>query len=113
MSRRKFNTVLRTIFLVVSIANQFVAALSGLLDIFPDERFYTIYSTVSVVMTAVASALSWWFNNSITPEAQQADEYLDALKAVRKKKADDNIESDCDFIDEGNGEDSESEEDNR
>ena len=78
---RKAKTVLRTVFLGVSVANQFVNAIVGLTNIFPNPTFYTVYSVVSILLTATSAALAWWYNNSFTPEAQQADVYLDCLKA--------------------------------
>ena len=77
---RKTKTVLRTIFLGVSVANQFVNAIAGITKLFTNETFYTVYTAISIILTGLSAALAWWYNNSFTAEAQQADVYLDYLK---------------------------------
>ena len=42
-----------------------------------------IYEGVSTVLTIVMSAVAGWKNNSITPEAQEADRVLTAKKGVK------------------------------
>ena len=42
-----------------------------------EDEAYTITSTI---VTAAASIWAWWKNNSITPEAIEADEQLKQLK---------------------------------
>ena len=39
-----------------------------------------IYDGVSSVATVIVALWAWWKNNSVTKEAQKADEYLKELK---------------------------------
>lgn len=39
-----------------------------------------IYDGVSSVATVIVALWAWWKNNSVTEEAQKADEYLKELK---------------------------------
>ena len=41
----------------------------------------TLYNVVFSVASLIAVAYSWWFNQNVTEAAQQAQEYLDELKA--------------------------------
>lgn len=43
-----------------------------------------IYEGVSAVAAVVMAIYAWWKNNSVTKEAQKADEYLKELKEQRK-----------------------------
>lgn len=43
-----------------------------------------LYEGVSVVFTVVASIVAGWKNNSLTPEAQRADDYLENLKGGKR-----------------------------
>ena len=43
-----------------------------------------IYEAVSSIATVIMALYAWWKNNSVTKEAQKADEYLKELKEQRK-----------------------------
>lgn len=43
-----------------------------------------IYEGVSAVATVIAALWAWWKNNSVTEEAQVADEYMRELKERKK-----------------------------
>jgi len=43
-----------------------------------------IYEGVSAVFTVIAALWAWWKNNSVTEEAQVADEYMRELKERKK-----------------------------
>ena len=43
-----------------------------------------IYEGVSAVATVIAALWAWWKNNSVTKEAQAADEYMRELKERKK-----------------------------
>jgi len=45
-----------------------------------------IYDGVSSVATVVMAIWAWWKNNSVTKEAQEADEYMQELKDRKEVK---------------------------
>jgi len=75
--------IVRLVVLVILLANQALIVF-GLNPLpFSEEQ---IYEAVSSVATVVVALWAWWKNNSITKEAQQADEYLQELKERRNHK---------------------------
>lgn len=73
--------IVRLVVLVILLVNQALIVF-GLNPLpFSEEQ---IYEAVSSVATVVVALWAWWKNNSITKEAQQADEYLQELKERRK-----------------------------
>lgn len=76
--KRTTETVIRTILLALALLNQLLSATGrGPLPIADDE----VETLVSTGLTVAAALWSWWKNNSVTIEAQLADDYLDALRA--------------------------------
>lgn len=73
----KTDTIVRTIVLIIALANQVLAIMGK--DIFPvtEEQIYQI---VSIIVTVGASVWAWWKNNSFTKNAIQADAVLAKLK---------------------------------
>ena len=82
---RNRNRNLRTAFMVASILNQFVCAISSITNYVGNETFIIVYNIVSILLTGVSSTLAWWYNNSFTPEAKQSDEYMYQLKEYNKQ----------------------------
>ena len=82
--KRKVMTVIRTVLLALAVLNQALGTL-GAVDL-KNETANAVYAVISLVATAGAAAWAWWKNNSVTPEAQAADEYLDLLKSAGKDK---------------------------
>lgn len=75
--------IVRLVVLVILLVNQALIVF-GLNPLpFSEEQ---IYEAVSSVATVVVALWAWWKNNSITKEAQQADEYLQELKERRNHK---------------------------
>lgn len=75
--------IVRLVVLVILLVNQALIVF-GLNPLpFSEEQ---IYEAVSSVATVVVALWAWWKNNSITKEAQQADEYLQELKERRNYK---------------------------
>lgn len=73
-------TIIRTVILVLAIANN-ALAIAGKSPIpISDE---TVTQVISFAFTTGASLAAWWKNNSFTPEAIAADE---ALKANKRTK---------------------------
>ena len=74
--------IVRLIVLVILLINQALIVF-GLNPLpFSEEQ---IYEAVSSVATVIVALWAWWKNNSITKEAQEADEYLQELKERRKQ----------------------------
>ena len=70
-------TIARTIILAVALINQILVVLGINPLPFAEEELYNIISTIA---TAAAALWAWWKNNSFSPEAIQADKYLNELK---------------------------------
>ena len=70
-------TITRTIILAVALINQILVVLGINPLPFAEEELYNIISTIA---TAAAALWTWWKNNSFSPEAIQADKYLNELK---------------------------------
>lgn len=71
-------TVVRTIMLVITLANDLLVFFNKS-PINIDEN--TVYQIVTILSTIIVPIWTWWKNNSITKHAKKADEYLDKLKA--------------------------------
>lgn len=77
MVNEKKAMIIRTIVLAVALLNQ-TLVLAGFSPLpWSNEE---VESGITAVFTVAASAWAWWKNNSITEEAQEADEYLAKLK---------------------------------
>jgi SPP1 family holin len=74
--------IARTIILAIALINQ-IFAIFGRQQIPVQED--TVYQIVSLLFTIVTTVWSWWKNNSFTPEAIKADEYMHKLKAQRSE----------------------------
>ena len=70
-------TYVRYILMIISILNMILTRL-GLNPITVSED--TLYQTVSDILTAVVFIVNTWYNNSVTPEAIEADKYMSNLK---------------------------------
>ncbi len=80
MQRKKIptETIIRAIVLFVTLVNT-ILTMSGKNPLpFAEEE---LYAWLSAVATVAATLWAWWKNNSFTPEAITADEYLAELKA--------------------------------
>lgn len=73
----KKETVIATVLSILAFVNQ-VLAMFGKSPL-PIEN-ETVVQIVTAVFTLATWAYTWWHNNSITKEAQKADEVKDALK---------------------------------
>jgi SPP1 family holin len=75
--RVKTDTIVRTIVLVIALANQVLA-------IYGKEKFPVteeeIYQLATLIVTISASVWAWWKNNSFTKAAIEADEIKDSIK---------------------------------
>ena len=73
------DTVIRTAILILALINN-ALALAGKSPLPFDDQ--TITAVVSFLFTAGSALASWWYNNSFTKEAIQADDYMKSLKGV-------------------------------
>ena len=73
------STIVRVVLLVIALANMALAVLG----IVPEEIVGNdqAYEIGSVIVTAIISVINAWKNNSFTPEAIEADNYMKELKA--------------------------------
>lgn len=73
----KPETIIRTIVLILALANQ-VLAIYGkqAIPITEDE----VYQTVTLIVTVGSALWAWWKNNSFTGPAIEADEYMEKLR---------------------------------
>ena len=74
-------TIVRTIVLAVTLINQVLTMLGKNPLPFAEDELSALLPTTA---TVVASLWAWWKNNSFTPAAIKADEYLMELKASNK-----------------------------
>lgn len=82
MNNNEKQVWIRTVVLIVALLNQ-VLVIVGFSPIpYGNEE---IELAVATVFTVVASLITWWKNNSFTPEAKKAGEYLDELRKENKK----------------------------
>ena len=73
----KTETIIRTIVLILALANQ-VLAIYGKqkIPITEDE----VYQLITLIITIGSAMWSWWKNNSFTQPAIKADEYMEKLR---------------------------------
>jgi SPP1 family holin len=81
MNQVKTDTIVRTIVLIIALANQILAILGKEAIPVTDDQIYQI---VSLIVTIGASVWAWWKNNSFTEAAIEGDKVKDRLKQRRK-----------------------------
>lgn len=74
-------TVIRTVLLLIALANQVLTALGRAPLPFADE---TVTALIGTLFTAAAAAAAWWKNNSFTEAAIRADRVKEQLKAEKR-----------------------------
>ncbi len=70
-------TLARTAALALALTNQVLSACGR--PVLPIESA-AVEQLVTTGLTVAAALASWWKNNSFTPEAIQADDYLEQLR---------------------------------
>jgi len=75
-------TIIRTIVLLVMLANQVLALFGHSPLPFSDDQ---VQQGVSTILTVLASFWSWWKNNSFTKLAIQADHYKKSVNESLQK----------------------------
>lgn len=81
MKNLSISTIARTGVLIFALLNQVLTILGRNPLPWSDEQFYEGFT---LLLTVGASLWAWWKNNSFTPEAVRADEYLKALKGKKE-----------------------------
>lgn len=73
-------TIARTACLLLALANQVLSALGK--PVLPIEST-TVEQLVTAGITTVAALISWWKNNSFTPDAIRADGFMKNLRDMK------------------------------
>lgn len=85
MSEKQTNisagTIARTIVLALALVNQLLTATGHAVLPITDEQVNTLVSTI---WTVVAALWAYWKNNSLTPQAIEADAVMKDLKQGRE-----------------------------
>ena len=74
-------TLARTAVLLLALTNQVLSAMGK--PVLPIESA-TVEQLVTAGITTVAALISWWNNNSFTPEAIEADDFMTRLKQQKR-----------------------------
>ena len=77
-SEIKIETIVRTIILIIALANQALAICGK--QAFPVTEDQ-VYQVVSLVATIGSAVWAWWKNNSFTHAAIEGDKIKDMIKA--------------------------------
>ena len=75
------STLARTAALALALTNQVLSAVGK--PVLPIEST-TVEQLVTAGITTVAALISWWNNNSFTPEAIEADDFMTRLKQQKR-----------------------------
>lgn len=75
-------TIVRTALLIFALVNQCLTMAGHSMIPISDEELSEL---VSLIFTTVTALMGWWKNNSFTPNAIKADEYLSKLKEEEKQ----------------------------
>ena len=70
-------TIARTAVLALALINQLLSALGK--PVLPIENG-TLEQLISTGFTTVSALVNWWYNNSFTPEAIEADAFMARMK---------------------------------
>jgi len=73
---------IRLAVLVILLINQTLVVLGWSPLPFSEKEIYEAASSVALVITAL---WTWWKNNSVTEEAEEADRYLRELKKMKER----------------------------
>ena len=77
MKKVKPDTIIRTIILILALANQVLAIMGKqAIPVTEDE----VYQLITLIITIGSALWAWWKNNSFTQPAIKADEYMEKLR---------------------------------
>ena len=100
MKKTDVGTITRTILIIIALINQGLVIAGKNPLPFEDDQ---IAQVISFGFTTVTALIAWWKNNNFSREAKEAQHYLDALKSVKKKP--ENGQVDVDYKPESNDDD--------
>ena len=75
------STLARTAALALALINQLLSALGK--PVLPIESAQ-LEQLISTGFTTVSALVNWWYNNSFTPEAIEADDFMTRLKQQKR-----------------------------
>ena len=75
------STLARTAALALALTNQVLSAVGK--PVLPIESG-TLEQLISTGFTTVSALVNWWYNNSFTPEAIEADDFMTRLKQQKR-----------------------------
>ena len=70
-------TIVRTVCLAIALANQLLSATGHSVIPIDDSTVQQLFSAGATVVTAI---ISWWYNNSFTAAAIEADKTYEQLR---------------------------------
>ena len=82
MKNTNVGTIIRTVLIIIALINQGLLIAGKNPLPFEDDQ---ITQVISFGFTTVTALIAWWKNNNFSREAKEAQHYLDALKSVKKK----------------------------
>lgn len=97
MKKTDIGTITRTVLIIIALINQGLVIAGKTPFPFEDDQ---IAQVISFGFTTLTALVAWWKNNNFTNEAKEAQHYLDALKTVKKKP--DNGQVDVNYKPESN-----------
>ena len=74
-------TIARTAVLALALINQILSAAGK--PVLPIESAQ-LEQLISTGFTTVSALVNWWYNNSFTPEAIEADDFMTRLKQQKR-----------------------------
>ena len=74
-------TVVRTILLAIAIINSFLTSRGMGFNLFMNEELANLLADLFLSVVGIAT---FWYNNSFTKEAIEADKYLEELRSNKK-----------------------------
>ena len=74
-------TIARTAVLALALINQILSAAGK--PLLPIESAQ-LEQLISTGFTTVSALVNWWYNNSFTPEAIEADDFMTRLKQQKR-----------------------------
>lgn len=81
MTKQRQQAIVRLILIIVALVNQTLTVAGYNPLPFSED---VLYETFTALFSGYAILVVWWKNNNVTPEAVQAQEELERLKALKE-----------------------------
>ena len=82
MNKVKPDTIIRTIVLIMALANQILAIYGKQAIPVTEDQ---VYQLITLLVTVISALWAWWKNNSFTNAAIEADKYLEKLREAEAR----------------------------